>query len=58
LFAEYQGNDLGARAWMRRWFESRRFKYQREKPGELAEPMGMILAAVAGARMVSCSHER
>jgi hypothetical protein len=41
-FTEYQPSDLGVRAWMRRYFEDRRDKYQREMPGELEEPTGMI----------------
>jgi hypothetical protein len=45
-FTEYQGQSREIRAWMRRWFEDRRDKYAREKPGELAIPTAVITLSV------------
>ena len=45
-FTEYQGQSPEIRKWMRRWFEDRRDKYAREKPGELAVPTAVITLSV------------
>ncbi|HEV8655381.1 MAG TPA: hypothetical protein VGR85_07720 [Candidatus Limnocylindria bacterium] len=49
-FTEYQGSSPGIRAWMRRWFEDRRDKYEREKRGELEEPIALISLSVQRAK--------
>jgi hypothetical protein len=49
-FTEYQGQSPEIRGWMRRWFEDRRDKYEREKPGELAVPTALITLSVQRAK--------
>lgn len=49
-FTEYRGSDPGVRAWMRRWFEDRRAKYERERPGALTEPIALISLSVQRAK--------
>lgn len=45
-FTEYQRHDPAVAVWMRRWFEHRRDRYQRENPRELGEPTAMISLVV------------
>ena len=49
-FTEYQGQSLGVREWMRRWFEDRRAKYERENPGELVVPTALVTLSVQRAK--------